>query len=71
MQVYFKCNRNFIHEMPNLKNYVRELYSMPAIARAVNIYHIKVGVPDAPCPDAASSDSLPTSCASPDDLLIQ
>ena len=40
-QVYFKCNRNFIHEMPNLKNYVRELYAIPGIARAVNIYHIK------------------------------
>lgn len=41
-QVYFKCNRNFIYEMPSLKNYVRELYSIPGIARAVNIYHIKV-----------------------------
>ncbi|CAL5229131.1 g12399 [Coccomyxa viridis] len=38
---YFKCNRNFIHEMPNLRNYVRELYSIPGIARCVNIYHIK------------------------------
>ena len=41
-QVYFKCNRNFINQMPNLKNYVRELYSIPGIQRAVNIYHIKV-----------------------------
>ena len=27
--VYFKTNRNFIREMPNLKNYVRELYQTP------------------------------------------
>lgn len=44
LQVYFKCNRNFINQMPNLKNYVRELYSIPGIQRAVNIYHIKVGL---------------------------
>ena len=31
--------------MPNLKNYVRELYSIPGIARCVNIYHIKVWPP--------------------------
>ena len=42
LQVYFKCNRNFIYEMRNLTNYVRELYSIPGIARASNIYHIKV-----------------------------
>ena len=27
--VYFKCNRNFIHQMPNLCNYVRDLYQTP------------------------------------------
>ena len=42
LQVYFKCNRNFINQMPNLKNYVRELYSIPGIQRAVNMYHVKV-----------------------------
>ena len=24
--VYFKTNRNFIHEFPNMSNYVKELY---------------------------------------------
>lgn len=27
--VYFKCNRNFIHEFPHMSNYTKELYSMP------------------------------------------
>ena len=27
--VYFKCNRNLIREMPNVKNYVREIYQLP------------------------------------------
>ena len=27
--VYFKCNRNFIHQMPNLANYVRDMYQTP------------------------------------------
>jgi putative glutathione S-transferase len=39
--VYFKTNRNFIREMPNTMNYVRELYQMPGIKEATNINHIK------------------------------
>jgi glutathionyl-hydroquinone reductase len=27
--VYFKTNRNFIHEFPNMSNYVKDLYSNP------------------------------------------
>ena len=27
--VYFKCNRNLIREMPNVKDYVREIYQLP------------------------------------------
>ena len=27
--VYFKCNRNFIHQMPNVANYVRDMYQTP------------------------------------------
>lgn len=39
--VYFKTNRNRLAEMPNIKNYVQELYQMPGIKEAINIYHIK------------------------------
>ena len=34
-------DRNFIHEMPNTMNYVRELYQTPGICESVNMYHIK------------------------------
>ena len=27
--VYFKTNRNLIREMPNVKDYVREIYQLP------------------------------------------
>jgi putative glutathione S-transferase len=27
--VYFKCNRNFVHQMPNVANYVRDMYQTP------------------------------------------
>ena len=27
--VYFKCNRNFIHEFPHMSDYTKELYSIP------------------------------------------
>jgi hypothetical protein len=27
--VYFKCNKQFIREYPNISNYVREVYQMP------------------------------------------
>lgn len=39
--VYFKTNRNFIHEFPNMSNYVRDLFSNPAIGTSVNMWHIK------------------------------
>ncbi|KAK9841321.1 hypothetical protein WJX74_003883 [Apatococcus lobatus] len=39
--VYFKCNRNFIHEFPHMSNYTKELYNIPGIQKAVNISHIK------------------------------
>lgn len=32
----FKCNRNRIADMPNLGNYMRDLYSQPGIAATVN-----------------------------------
>lgn len=32
----FKCNRNRIADMPNLDNYMRDLYSQPGIAKTVN-----------------------------------
>lgn len=39
--VYFKTNRRFIHEYPNLKGYVQEVYQTPGVAASVNIKHIK------------------------------
>ncbi|KAK9859328.1 hypothetical protein WJX84_003362 [Apatococcus fuscideae] len=39
--VYFKCNRNFIHEFPHMSDYTKELYSIPGVQKAVNIDHIK------------------------------
>ena len=32
--VYFKTNRNFIHEFPNMGNYVKDLYSNPGARSA-------------------------------------
>ena len=37
----FKCNRNRINDMPNLSNYLRDLYQQPGIADTVNFNHIK------------------------------
>eukprot|EP00892_Ulva_mutabilis_P007233 jgi/Ulvmu1/4882/UM020_0168.1 len=39
--VYFKTNRQFIHQYPNMKNYVQELYNMEGIKESINMYHIK------------------------------
>ncbi|MDQ6981465.1 MAG: glutathione S-transferase C-terminal domain-containing protein [Mariprofundus sp.] len=38
---HFKCNRNRIADMPNLSNYLRDLYQQPGIAETVNFEHIK------------------------------
>ena len=32
--VYFKTNRNFIKEFPNMSNYVKDLYSNPGACSA-------------------------------------
>jgi putative glutathione S-transferase len=37
---HFKCNRNFIREMPSLWAYARELYQWPGIAGTVHFDHI-------------------------------
>eukprot|EP00879_Flechtneria_rotunda_P000621 GHRR01000734.1.p1 GENE.GHRR01000734.1~~GHRR01000734.1.p1 ORF type:complete len:399 (+),score=90.37 GHRR01000734.1:149-1345(+) len=39
--VYFKTNKQFIHEYPNLREYVKDLYQTPGMAASVNIRHIK------------------------------
>ncbi|CAL8464887.1 g4422 [Coccomyxa elongata] len=39
--VYFKTNKYFIRERPNLRNYVRDLYHIPGIGKGVHMYHIK------------------------------
>jgi len=38
---HFKCNLRRIADYPNLWNYLRELYQVPAIAETVSIDHIK------------------------------
>ena len=37
---HFKCNRNFLREMPHLWAYTRELYQWPGIAETVHFDHI-------------------------------
>lgn len=39
--VYFKTNRRPIREYPNLREYVKDLYQVPAIGRSISIKHIK------------------------------
>ena len=40
--VYFKCNKRFIREYPNLYNYTKDVYQQPGVAASVNMRHIKV-----------------------------
>ena len=40
--VYFKTNGRLLREMPNIFEYIKELYQLPALRRAVNISHIKL-----------------------------
>eukprot|EP01025_Chloroclados_australasicus_P061126 TRINITY_DN796_c0_g1_i6.p1 TRINITY_DN796_c0_g1~~TRINITY_DN796_c0_g1_i6.p1 ORF type:complete len:394 (-),score=40.93 TRINITY_DN796_c0_g1_i6:193-1374(-) len=40
-EVYFKCNKKFIREYPNMREYVKELYGMAPIRESTNMYHIK------------------------------
>ena len=37
--VYFKCNKQFIHEYPNLREYTKEMYGM--LKDCIDIWHIK------------------------------
>jgi len=39
--VYFKCNKARIIDYPNIQNYLRELWQMPAFKDTTNMYHIK------------------------------
>ncbi|KXZ42325.1 hypothetical protein GPECTOR_161g124 [Gonium pectorale] len=39
--VYFKTNKRFLREYPNIAGYVRELFQTPGLGRAVNMFHIK------------------------------
>lgn len=39
--VYFKTNKKFIHEYPNMREYTKELYGMPGIKETINMWHIK------------------------------
>eukprot|EP01023_Acetabularia_acetabulum_P063709 TRINITY_DN8041_c0_g1_i1.p1 TRINITY_DN8041_c0_g1~~TRINITY_DN8041_c0_g1_i1.p1 ORF type:complete len:391 (+),score=45.13 TRINITY_DN8041_c0_g1_i1:27-1199(+) len=39
--VYFKTNKKFLSQYPNIKEYVREIYQMPEVKKSVNLGHIK------------------------------
>ncbi|GLC40101.1 hypothetical protein PLESTM_000993200 [Pleodorina starrii] len=39
--VYFKTNKCFLREYPNIAGYVRDLYGTPGVAAAVHMGHIK------------------------------
>ena len=39
--VYFKCNRKFINQYPNLHNYVLDVYQTPGMRESVDMWHIK------------------------------
>ncbi|TXD37040.1 glutathione S-transferase family protein [Lujinxingia vulgaris] len=38
---HFKCNLNHVYELPNLWNYLLELYQMPGVAQTCHIDHIQ------------------------------
>lgn len=38
---YFKCNKSFIHQHPNLSGYTADLFHTPGVAASVNLSHIK------------------------------
>lgn len=40
--VYFKTNKKTIHEYPALREYVKDLFSVPEIQKSVNMDHIKM-----------------------------
>ena len=35
--VYFKTNKKFIHEYPNLSNYVKDLYQTPGVVLLITV----------------------------------
>lgn len=39
--VYFKTNKRFIHQYPNLRAYTTDLFHTPGVAASVNLEHIK------------------------------
>lgn len=39
--VYFKTNKKFLTDYPNINNYMREIYQMPGVASCINMDHIK------------------------------
>ena len=36
MQVYFKCNKKFIHQYPNIREYTKEVYQTPGRPLQIN-----------------------------------
>lgn len=39
--VYFKTNKKFINQYPNLRGYTADLFHTPGVAASVNLDHIK------------------------------
>lgn len=39
--VYFKCNRQFLREYPNIFNYMHDIYQTWGIGGTINMHHIK------------------------------
>jgi glutathionyl-hydroquinone reductase len=39
--VCFKTNRRFIHQYPNMREYVKDIYQAPGVAQSVNMDHIR------------------------------
>ena len=61
--VYFKTNVKMIHEFPAIREYVKDLYSIPEVQKSVDMNHIKMHyfashptlnpyaiIPQGPCP---------------------
>lgn len=40
--VYFKCNLRTVSSYPAIRNYMRDMYQLPTMARAINMEHIKM-----------------------------
>ncbi len=61
VQVYFKTNKYFIRERPNLKNYVRDLYHIPGAEVILGLTFLRMA-PDFPEPEVPAISKFAYSC---------